>query len=574
MNNSSTLIKQNYELRKENIKLKEENATLKKEIKKLNVALSSANIRIQQLEKQHQRYIESEEDRIKKFVESAVKKVTEVLTKQHEKEVDDLKAKISRLEKKLNTDSSNSGIPTSKDKIGTHRVQNNREKSDKTIGAQKGHKIHKLDYFKDDEITNIVEHTLDNCPKCGGKLEEINVVKSDIIDIEIKVTKTRNNIHTYKCSGCKNKVSANDDLPRGVTYGDNIKAIGLSMMNESNTALNKITSFISGITNNEVNLCEGYLIKLQKKYADALNSFHDDLSKKIISLKHLFWDDTVVKFGLGEPSEGYDDEDIKYLDKIKEDEEKNIKKIRNGVIRFYGDNNWALLIGHRTKKETGIDADGILDNLSEDCVVMHDHVLLNYNDKYCFQNAECNEHTKRYLKGNMDMFPEHKWAKQMRDFLIGLNKKKQELINNNKTCFDDEKINQIFDEYSRIIELGYIENDKVDMTYILDKKDELNLIERLDKFKENHLMFATNFSVDFTNNTSEKGLRQVKRKIAVSFMFKNSNRMKDYATILSYLETCYRNGISRYEASKRLVCGNPYTIDEITTLSDKDNDKK
>ena len=148
MNNSSTLIKQNYELRKEKIKLKEENATLKKEIKKLNVALSSTNTRIQQLEKQHQRYIESEEDRIKKIVESAIKKVTEVLTKQHEKEVDDLKAKISRLEKKLNTDSSNSGIPTSKDKIETHRVQNNREKSDKTIGAQKGHKIHKLDYFK------------------------------------------------------------------------------------------------------------------------------------------------------------------------------------------------------------------------------------------------------------------------------------------------------------------------------------------------------------------------------------------------------------------------------------------
>ena len=431
-----------------------------------------------------------------------------------------------------------------------------------------------MDYFKDDEITNIVEHTLDKCPKCGGKLEEINVVKSDIIDIEIKVTKIRNNIHTYKCSGCKNKVSANDNLPRGVTYGDNIKAIGLSMMNESNTPLNKITSFISGITNNEVNLCEGYLIKLQKKSADALNNFHDDLSKKIISLKHLFWNDTVVKFGLGEPSEGYDDEDIKYLDKIKEDEEKNIKKIRNGVIRFYGDNNWALLIGHRTKKEAGIDEDGILDNLSEDCVVMHDHVLLNYNDKYCFQNAECNEHTKRYLKGNMDMFPEHKWAKQMRDFLIGLNKEKQELINNNKTCFANEKIKQIFDEYSRIIELGYIENNKVDMTYILDKKDELNLIERLDKFKENHLMFVTNFSVDFTNNTPEKRLRQVKRKIAVSFMFKNSNRMKDYATILSYLETCYRNGISRYEASKRLVCGNPYTIDEITTLSDKDNNKK
>ena len=95
------------------------------------------------------------------------------------------------------------------------------------------------------------------------------------------------------------------------------------------------------------------------------------------------------------------------------------------------------------------------------------------------------------------------------------------------------------------------------LTYILNKNDELNLIERL---------VATDFSVEFTNNTSEKGLRQVKRKLAVSFMFKNANRMKDYATILSYLETCYRNGISRFDASKRLVCNNPYTVKDISDI--------
>lgn len=46
-------------------------------------------------------------------------------------------------------------------------------------------------------------------------------------------------------------------------------------------------------------------------------------------------------------------------------------------------------------------------------------------------------------------------------------------------------------------------------------------------------------------------------------MFKNANRMKDYATILSYLETCYKNDISRYDASKRLIENNPYTIDKL-----------
>lgn len=49
-------------------------------------------------------------------------------------------------------------------------------------------------------------------------------------------------------------------------------------------------------------------------------------------------------------------------------------------------------------------------------------------------------------------------------------------------------------------------------------------------------------------------------------MFKNANRMKDYATIISYLETYQRHGVSRYEASKRLVTGNPITISELNKM--------
>ena len=552
---TASLIKQNFELKKEN-------QNLKRQLKKTSELLSLANNKIKHLEDK----IENMEKKQNKLIEDAILKATNKvalqLEKEHKKEVDELKGKISRLERRLNTDSSNSGTPTSKDRIGVHKIQNNREKSCNEIGAQKGHKVHKLEYFKDEEITEVVEHTLDCCPNCGGKLIETNIVKSDIIDIEVNITRTRNNIHNYKCSSCKKNISANNILPRGVSYGENVNAVCLSMMNESNTPLNKITSFISGITNNEITLCEGYLIKLQKKSADNLKKYTHDLREKVISLKNLFWDDTTVKFGIGEPSEGYDEKDLEYLQK---NDDKD-KKVRSGIIRFYGDNEWAYLIGHRFKNKDGIDDDCILSELKEDCVVMHDHVLLNYNDEYSFKNAECNEHTRRYLKGIMDMFPTHKWAKQMRDFLTELNNEKKNAISNKITKFTDEKINEIFKKYEQIIELGYKENNSVDLTYILNKNDELNLIERLDKYKKNHLMFITDFSVDFTNNTSEKGLRQVKRKIAVSFMFKNSNRMKDYATILSYFETCYRHGISRYEASRRLSSGNPYTVEELSSI--------
>ena len=584
MTMEANLLKQNYDLKKENeslkkeiVALKKENKTLKEELTKTRNALSFANNRIRQLEAKIEKDKLDEEERINAIVTKAVEKVTQELNKIHEKEVNELKDKISRLEKRLNTDSSNSGIPTSKDPIGKHKIQNNREKSNKSIGAQVGHEIHKLKYFKDDEITETIEHKLDRCPNCGGDLIETNVVISDIIDIEIKVTKTRNNIHNYKCSNCRKKLTANDILPRGVSYGENINSISLSLMNEANTPLNKITSFFTGITNSEVSPTEGYLVKLQKKSAKGLKQFTHDLKEKIISLDCVNWDDTVVIYGIGKSEEGYDEDDLAYLKKLEEkqndDENKTIKKHRQGIIRFYGNDDWAYLVGHRYKDEKGIDEDVILENLSENCIVMHDHVLLNYNDKFSFKNAECNQHALRGLKANIDMFPDHLWAAQMRTLLINTNNEKKALLEEKITCFSDNKLKEIFDEYDRIISLGFNENNMVDLTYVSNKHEEFKLLNRLKNFKINHLMFATDFICNFTNNTAERGLRLVKRKIAISFMFKNVNRMKDYATILSYLETCFRHGISRYEASKRLAVGNPFTVKELEKLDEKEKNE-
>lgn len=47
----------------------------------------------------------------------------------------------------------------------------------------------------------------------------------------------------------------------------------------------------------------------------------------------------------------------------------------------------------------------------------------------------------------------------MRDFLTELNIEKQNAINNKITKFTDEKINDIFNKYEQIIELGYKENN-------------------------------------------------------------------------------------------------------------------
>lgn len=565
---TSDLIKQNFQLR-------EENKKLKNELKKVSNSLSQANNRIKQLEGKIEKMQRDEDARIEAIVNKAVNKVVQELNEKHKKEVNQLQAKINRLESRLNINSSNSSVPTSKQSMGKNIIQNNREKSDRKKGGQLNHKPHKLEYFKEEEITETVHYTLEKCPKCGGDLVKTNTVISDVIDVTVKITKTRNKIQNYRCSYCRKNITANDKLPRGVVYGTNINSMALSLMNEANTPLNKIVSFFSGITNNEVNISEGYLAKLQKKSAQVLEKFYQDLNNQIITLPRIFWDDTVCKFGLENPAEGLDEYDADILENV----DKKTQKNKNGIVRFYGDDNWALLIGHKDKTKAGIEKDGILAVLPETCVVMHDHLLLNYNPDFKFINAECNEHTKRYLKRNTEIFPNHEWASKMRDLLINTYKQRNKIVSENasqpleKLCFTKEELNSISDEYDKIINIAYNENESVDLVRVQDKIDELSLIKRLDKFKENHLLYAYDFTVAFTNNTSERGLRQVKRKLAVSFNFKNINRMKDYAIILSYLETCYRNEIPRYQALKRLFEGNPYTVEEIKNLITKKSEK-
>ena len=46
-------------------------------------------------------------------------------------------------------------------------------------------------------------------------------------------------------------------------------------------------------------------------------------------------------------------------------------------------------------------------------------------------------------------------------------------------------------------------------------------------------IFIFFFAFEFTNKAKEIGFRQVKRKLVLSFMFKDANSMKDYALILS-----------------------------------------
>ena len=165
-------------------------------------------------------------------------------------------------------------------------------------------------------------------------------------------------------------------------YGSGLQALALSLTNTVNAAMNKTAMFLKGITASELTPCEGYISKLQSRAAKGLIQFREDLKSLLITVRIIYWDDTVIMI-----------------------------MTKRGCYRFYGNEKIAIFFAHKTKGMEGIDEDNVLALLTHRTKVMHDHNTVNYNKKFCYENIECNQHLQRDCQKNTDDTG-HDWSEK------------------------------------------------------------------------------------------------------------------------------------------------------------------
>ena len=159
------------------------------------------------------------------------------------------------------------------------------------------------------------------------------------------------------------------------------------------------------------------------------------------------------------------------------------------------------------------------------------------------------------------------WAKELKTLISNSIKVRDEYIANKQT-YNDEFTNDFFDEFNKVMLSAMEENRENEHVYYKDI--EKTLILRILDYKDNYFDLVCDFDIPTTNNLSERSLRSSKTKLKVSGQFKNIDRAKDFATIKSYIETCKSNGINVHIALKRIIEGNPYTLDEILNHQKED----
>ena len=521
--------------------VKEVDDKYKKEIKELKRLISIAEDIEQRSEKkllEKERIIEEKDAEIRALKRKLVEQA---------KELDLTKQERDKYLASLNLDGTTSGIPTSKTPLNKKKlIPNTREKSGKSIGGQFGHKKHKLERFKDEEINETEEIIPNECPKCHSKKLIVldTEITKDELDYEIKVIKKRYHYKNCECEDCHNifREMIPNRLKEENQYGNKVQAHALSLMNIGNVPINKVRRILSGLTSDEINLSEGYIAKLQKRASKLLEDFIENLKSYICNLNVVHWDDTVI-FING----------------------------KRACLRGYCDQDVILYTAHEKKNKKGLDEDDILKQLSDTVKVVHDHNKVNYNEDYVYVNVECCIHLERDLKKVKLNIPESTWSKKLKELFSNYNHKRNEYLSQNIESFSLEETNEFMIKFDEYILLGIEENKQHGKSHYF--KDEKTLLTRLMEYRDNYTYWLYDFTIPYTNNEAERSLRGVKTKMKVSGQFQNIENARYYASIKSYVETCHRNGINETEALIRLLDNTPYTIDEIIEIGKEKKQK-
>lgn len=177
-------------------------------------------------------------------------------------------------------------------------------------------------------------------------------------------------------------------------------------------------------------------------------------------------------------------------------------------------------------------------------ILCHDH-WKPYLSFKC-QHALCNAHHIRELEWVIE-FKAQKWAKSLKKFLEKLRDEVEEV--GGELPSDIQKRRE--KRYHQIIAAGKLEcpiivpakggNKRVAQT------KERNLLDRLDKFRDQTLLFMKLKEVPFTNNLAERDIRMMKVHQKISGQFKSMSGARHFSRIRSYLMTNKKRGHSPFD---------------------------
>jgi hypothetical protein len=523
--------------------LKNENIALKKQSNFVVMENRSFKNKYEALEKKYDALEKSIDDKINQAVINVITKLTDefnVIIADKDQKIEKLTKEVERLKAQINKDSSNSSKPSSTNGF-KNVIQNNREKSGKRPGGQLFHQGHKL------ELPSNLEQLIEE-----GKIkhEVIDIwedgdVDSDdydskfVLDLEINTKLIEYRIHkgSNPDSNQTNNRELLNNLKSDVSYGVNIKALSTTLSNEGLIPIKRLSDFFSSITSGIIAPSTATIISFNKLLSKRLEETGqiEVIKNNLLNGESIYVDDTVLK-----------STEIPESDK----REREDRKVFKCCLRNYSNELNTLFTFNSRKDEAGIIADDIL--LRYFGILNHDHESKYYI--YGKWHSTCHPHVFREFKSVFENL-KIEFATEIIRFFNKLNERKKILVENGIHQMTENELKSIDKEYDELIQKGWEQLKPLKKEYHYNETS--NLLIRMEDYKENYLLFVTDFKADFSNNLSERDLRMAKLIAKISGPFRSFEGGKVFAINRSFISTIKKRKMNIFESLKSILEGNP-----------------
>ncbi len=431
-----------------------------------------------------------------------------------------LKEKVSGYEKRLNLNSQNSHLPSSRDSAKTKSEKKNRRKKGGKVGGQDNHEgITKMKY---DEVDEVVECSPEECT-CGCSLRSVAGVIGETRQVA-DIPPGFFNVTEYQrldkqCPKCNKTMKG--IFPQYVTanvqYGPNIQALSVGLYTEFKIPYAKVSELIEqlyGLKMNTSTLCT-----INKKCSKLLGKTEEYIKAYLFSQNILHADETGI-----------------------------IVNTENFWMHVLSNANATFLKVHDKRGS---------DSFENELYGFTGHLIHDFYASYFkLENAKhntCGCHIDREFEALIE--DGSQWAIKMKALLLELFHNEYEYNNSKKTS--------IYAKFTRIINEGLREEPDPVRTGTRGREKRtkgLNLLLRLKKHRDEVLEFAFNPEIPFTNNQAERDLRHCKVKLKVSGCFRSLEGAQAYARIIAFISTLRKNSINIFEELSRLFSFEPLVL--------------
>ena len=436
-----------------------------------------------------------------------------------------LKEKVSELESRLKSNSSNSSNPPSSD--GYQKKPAFAKKFKGKKGGQKGHKGNNLKQI--DNPDKIVLCLPDECI-CGHTFNEEDLMtiaeKRQVFDLpQPKLEVTEYQIHKANCPICglSNKAVAPEGIKAPAQYGNGVKSYVVMLNVHYKLPYKKIQLLFKDLF--------GYPINESTIFSASENCYNNLEDTESIIKTKVSLNDVVHADETGLRIEG------------------KLQWLHTATTTLF-----TYLFVHKNRGKEALESESSVLNRINNWLV-HDAWSSYFSFKN-YKHAMCGAHILRELQGLMDS-GQSKWAKTFKTFLMSVY----------EMPFEErvKQKRQIENRFLRICNLGEqlepppIKTPGKRGRYKRTKGR--NLVERLIKYQGAVLAFAFNENVPFTNNLAERDIRPTKIKQKISNSFRSFKGAQYYARIEGFISTARKNNKNIFNELSSTFNGHNFIIE-------------